>query len=120
MALNLIDTYRTALDMFGKIGRFDRSRSAQHHETFNHIFQFMNISRPMMLHEVGHRLRGAGRRGSLLASSHSFQEMIDQLWNIASSFSQRWNGVKDDDQSIIQIVPELLLLHVLCKLLIGC
>ena len=76
MRFGLIDGYRTTLEAFGKIGHFDRSRSTQHHKTLDHVLQFPNISRPVMFHEVGHRVRRTACRGSPLATSHSPQEMI--------------------------------------------
>ena len=76
--------------------RRDRRRRRQHHRALDHVLQFANISRPVMLHQNLHRLRLEIQGGPaldvqvlLVLAAEAREEVVNQQRDIFLPVAQR-------------------------------
>jgi len=110
---------RSASDQIGDIVQVDHGRPTQDIAAFDNIAQFADISAPPLNRRDARRRRGEALGPQPGGTRQAFEEMLNQQWNVFTSFPQRRRLNRNDVETIKEIAAELAVGDKLFEIAVG-
>src|SRR5262245_41707517 len=92
----------------------------ENHGTFDEVPQLPNVSGPPVAAESRQRVAGDDLDGAVHRPRQALHEIAHQSRNIFRAVAPRRHMDREDVQAIVQVIPEMLLLHHPSKVAVGC
>ena len=87
--------------------------------TEDQVLQLADVSRPIVAHQFGPRLRRYRARTCTHLFDGLIKKIIDQFVYIFAPLTQRWQADRDNTEAEVEIFPELTRRDRRLKILIG-
>ena len=101
------------MDCGRQVRGLDPTALGQDSGMFNCVFQFTDIPRPVVVKKEPHGLRAKRRNVLTLLRGETVQEMTSEKRDVVSPLTQKWKVDRNHIETIVQIFPEMSLLHLL-------
>src|SRR5437899_4292221 len=111
-------SFRIAEDPIGKNARRDFPSSLQRDGALHRVFEFANVSRPIVRFQTGHRFGRNALDRLFHRPAKPLKEMARQKWYILAALTQRWHVDGNHTEPIKKVFAEAAFCNFLFELLV--
>ena len=101
-----LDAFPVLDDIGGQVLGKDRVLLRDYHEPVDRVLQLPDVARPVVLGQVGHRLRRDALRGSIVQAAVHGQEVVAEKLDILPAFDEPGDPDREDVDPVVKVRAE--------------
>src|SRR5580700_7768613 len=91
------------------VGHAQDRAAGKNHSSLDHVLQFADVARPLVIGECCHGVRRDGIDRLVQLARGLLNKMLDQKWNVFGPLAEWRNGNGEDVQAVVEIAAKLSL-----------